>query len=218
MAAEPAGTTGHAPSSRPGDTSVATSRPTAGLPAQRPSGAVSRAPGDEPGDCCPADAGCGAATPREPLAAGPLGMRLLAFARVPEDAPPSDHELTYAIVAARHRGRLLLVRERNRGCWELPGGGIDPGETARQAAARELWEEADQRVAPAALRFEGFARTALPDHLTRYGALFSAEISDPVPFTPNEEISGITWWDGGDAPAGGPLQTVDVHLAELTAG
>ncbi|WP_338320278.1 NUDIX domain-containing protein [Streptomyces lonarensis] len=154
--------------------------------------------------------------PGEPLSTGPLGMRLLAFTRVAEAHPPSDHELTYAIVAARHEGRLLLVRERTRGCWELPGGGIDPGETARVAAARELWEEADQRVAPSALRFEGFARTALPDHLTRYGALFSAEITDPAPFTPNEEISGITWWDGGDAPAGGPLQTVDLYLAELT--
>ncbi|NJP68530.1 NUDIX domain-containing protein [Streptomyces sp. ventii] len=143
-------------------------------------------------------------------------MRLLAFATVPEDSPPSDHELTYAIVAAHHDGRLLLVRERTRGCWELPGGGIDPGETAREAAARELWEEADQWVEPSALRFEGFARTALPDHLTRYGALFSAEITDPAPFTPNEEISGISWWAGGDAPAGGPLQTVDVYLAGLT--
>ncbi|WP_170214961.1 NUDIX hydrolase [Streptomyces otsuchiensis] len=162
--------------------------------------------------------GAGSDTPADAeLASGPLGMRLLAFARVPEETPPSDHELTYAIVAVRHRGRLLLVRERHRQCWELPGGGIDPGETAREAAARELMEEAGQRVPPGELRFEGFARTALPSHLTRYGALFSADVAEPAEFTPNEEIIEIAWWNGSDPLTGAALQTVDVYLAGLTA-
>ncbi len=44
-------------------------------------------------------------------------------------------------------GRVLLLRRSqrvhdHRGKWNLPGGGIDPGETARDAAAREAFEEA----------------------------------------------------------------------------
>lgn len=41
-------------------------------------------------------------------------------------------------------GRILVVRRRNppaAGRWSLPGGRIEPGETARQAAAREVREE-----------------------------------------------------------------------------
>ena len=41
-------------------------------------------------------------------------------------------------------GRILVVRRRNppaAGRWSLPGGRIEPGEIARQAAAREVREE-----------------------------------------------------------------------------
>src|SRR5881227_3376430 len=41
-------------------------------------------------------------------------------------------------------GRLLLVRrahEPSRGLWSIPGGRIEPGETAAEAAAREVREE-----------------------------------------------------------------------------
>lgn len=42
------------------------------------------------------------------------------------------------------QGRVLLVRRANepsRGLWSLPGGRIEPGESARDAAAREVLEE-----------------------------------------------------------------------------
>ena len=41
-------------------------------------------------------------------------------------------------------GRLLLIlraHEPARGTWSLPGGRIEPGETAAQAAGREVREE-----------------------------------------------------------------------------
>jgi 8-oxo-dGTP pyrophosphatase MutT (NUDIX family) len=153
--------------------------------------------------------------PTTALATGPLGMRLLAFERLPEREPPTDHELTYVLVALRHDDRLLMVRERVRDCWELPGGGIDPGESPRQAAVRELLEETGHRLAPEELHFTGFARTVLPDRAIRYGALYAAETEAPAEFTPNDEIAATAWWNGTDPLPGGRLQTVDSYLAEL---
>ena len=44
--------------------------------------------------------------------------------------------------------------------WELPGGGIDPGETFRTAAVRELAEEAGIVVAPDQVGEPGWRRRA----------------------------------------------------------
>ncbi|MEV0992534.1 NUDIX domain-containing protein [Streptomyces sp. NPDC049949] len=48
-------------------------------------------------------------------------------------------------------GRVLLGQAHD-GRWELPGGKVDPGESFEQAAARELAEETDLRVAPGDIR------------------------------------------------------------------
>ncbi|TDC27590.1 NUDIX domain-containing protein [Streptomyces sp. 8K308] len=153
-----------------------------------------------------------------PLATGPLGVRLLAFDRLPEGSEFGDAPVGYCLVAVERGGRVLLVLDRGRGCWELPGGGIEPGETPRQAAARELWEEARVSIPPEELRFAGFALTAFANKPELRGAIFRAalaEAEEPAPFSPNEEISAITWWDGGEPPQGGQLQLVDTYLAEL---
>jgi ADP-ribose pyrophosphatase YjhB (NUDIX family) len=45
-------------------------------------------------------------------------------------------------------GRLLLVRQRDRGVWSTPGGLIEPDERPADAAVREAWEETGLRVRP----------------------------------------------------------------------
>ena len=58
------------------------------------------------------------------------------------DPPPPTAvvALAFAVVSDRD-GRVLLARRIDTGNWELPGGTIEPGETATAAAVREVGEE-----------------------------------------------------------------------------
>jgi 8-oxo-dGTP pyrophosphatase MutT (NUDIX family) len=45
------------------------------------------------------------------------------------------------VVVANDAGEILLIRRSDNGNWALPGGAIDLGESAAQAAVRETQEE-----------------------------------------------------------------------------
>ncbi|AXK33274.1 NUDIX hydrolase [Streptomyces armeniacus] len=163
-------------------------------------------------------------TGEQPLVSGPLGIELLSFHQEPEDARFDDAEVGFALVLLWRGDRVLMVYVDHRACWELPGGGIEPGERPRAAAVRELWEETGQRVPEAELRFVGFAKTYL-GRLRRvlYGAVFTAVSPEtaagpgagpePAPFVPNSEVSAVHWRrDREPMPDGGRVQTVDEYL------
>jgi 8-oxo-dGTP pyrophosphatase MutT (NUDIX family) len=60
-----------------------------------------------------------------------------------DPSAPQAHDLLPAAFAAVRNatGQVLLVRRIDDGNWELPGGRIEVGETARQAVLREVAEE-----------------------------------------------------------------------------
>lgn len=58
--------------------------------------------------------------------------------------------LVSAVAVIRDR-RVLMVTARGREVYYMPGGKIDPGETAAEAAAREAFEEVSLRLHPAKL-------------------------------------------------------------------
>ena len=53
----------------------------------------------------------------------------------------AEKELKFAVIGAQHAGKWIWCRHRDRDTWEMPGGHIEPGEAAMDAALRELKEE-----------------------------------------------------------------------------
>lgn len=141
---------------------------------------------------------------------GPCDERLRAIhaAPAPLPAPPR-----FALAIAQAGERVLLVRNRARGVWELPGGWIDPGETPLHCACREVAEESGQTLvdpAPCAgieLHVPG-PRGGEPG--TRLGVLFHGRIDTPLPFAPTAEIEAMGYWTPDALPAG--LAAIDAAL------
>lgn len=56
-------------------------------------------------------------------------------------ADVEPNELNYSVLIAQFNNQFILIRNRNRTTWELPGGRREDGETIAQSASRELYEE-----------------------------------------------------------------------------
>lgn len=149
--------------------------------------------------------------------ASPDGSALLTFERiVEEDLGTLDPAVpvTASLVVLWLQDRCLLVFNRFRKAWELPGGMIDPGETARQAAFRELLEESGQR--PGELEFVAAAKAQVaPDDRLEYLAIYEGSITVAAPFSANEEMSDLMWWRPDEVNA--DLLPIDAALAVMTA-
>ena len=60
------------------------------------------------------------------------------------DSEPLDYRAAVGIMLLNSRGEVFVARRCDiptMPAWQMPQGGIDPGETPRQAALRELKEE-----------------------------------------------------------------------------
>ena len=79
--------------------------------------------------------------------------------------------------------------------WEFPAGGIDSGETAREAAIRELYEETHQRNEQ--LEFRGLFKVEDAEGQIKYQAIFTCQQEELKLFkhTEIDEMTEIRLWD-----------------------
>ena len=125
------------------------------------------------------------------------GTVFLKFSPIPERELNTDtyKPLLGTIIAIRHSQDFLLVYHRTRKEWELPGGRIEEGESPRDCAVRELFEETGQSVECLAFKAILKLRDG-SDNRISFGALYSGSLAVPAPFRESEEISRIAFWDG----------------------
>ena len=134
-----------------------------------------------------------------------IAARCAAFARLPESEPaPALKRAAVAIALVEAGGPrsgtavLLTLRaaglRSHRGQWALPGGRCDEGETAVEAALRELREELGLELGP------GDVLGLLDDYPTRSGYLIT-----PV----------VVWAGAGAAISPNPDEVASVHRIAL---
>lgn len=143
------------------------------------------------------------------------GCSLVRFEVVDESAIESvepNLPLTASLIALWDNGECLMVFNRFRKVWELPGGTIDPGESPREAAVRELAEETGQVAENLVLA--GIAVSWWPpaNQFERL-AMFQGSVATRMPFVANDEMTSSCWWDPQTHLAS--LAPIDRALAEL---
>jgi ADP-ribose pyrophosphatase YjhB (NUDIX family) len=119
-------------------------------------------------------------------------------------------------------GRLLLVRRCDSGAWELPGGRVDVGETAVEAAVRETAEESGVRVEVTGLAglFTDpghVVRSAAGDVRQQFALIFRARAVGGVPRGDQRETSEAAWVPVTDIPGLPMERPVRLWIAQALA-
>jgi 8-oxo-dGTP diphosphatase len=102
-----------------------------------------------------------------------------------------------SLVVVLWNERVLLGFNVNREQWELPGGSLEPGESAQLAALRELAEETSIQASSVTL----VAKAELTSRggTTKYSAaLFVVVLGSDPELVASDELSSFLWWNPAD--------------------
>ena len=99
-------------------------------------------------------------------------------------------------------GCILVVRDKFRPAFMLPGGGIDEGESPEVAVVRELEEETTLTATTVKYLFTH-------DGKYNHHHVFSVEADGDVDITRDPLVVEYAWWDGG------PDVPVHPHVTEI---
>ena len=150
------------------------------------------------------------------LAQNKSGWTLLEYLKVSEEEIEKYNPVTGAFAVISVKGKYLIGFNRWRGQWEFPAGGIEQGETAREAAIRELLEETHQTGRD--LIFAGLFKVQDSRGHIKYQAVFKGELTELQPFIPakGDEMERIRLWDLEEDI--GYVDECDLKIVLMTAG
>ena len=129
------------------------------------------------------------------LAKNKSGWKLLEYVDIKEKDIEKYSNVTGAYAILKVGDKYVVGYNGWRKQWEFPAGGIDEGETAREAAIRELYEETHQRNEQ--LVFRGLFKVEDAKGNIKYQAIFTCQQDELIPFehTEFDEMNEIMLWD-----------------------
>ena len=129
-------------------------------------------------------------------------MADLQFGEIVEGRTYVDRPATFGVVV---RDGLLAVaaitiRAGEPPVFDLPGGGIDPGETELEAMVREFGEEAGLNIAPGAFLMRARQRYISPEGraVNNHGAFYAASVLTEDPALKIEDDHELVWMSPTD--------------------
>jgi len=129
------------------------------------------------------------------LAKNKSGWKLIEYIDIKEDNIEQYENVTGAYAILRIKNQYVVGYNDWRKQWEFPAGGIEEGETAREAAIRELYEETHQKNEH--LDFKGLFKVEDAKGIIKYQAIFVCYQEALLPFEHNDgdEMSELRLWD-----------------------
>jgi 8-oxo-dGTP diphosphatase len=117
-------------------------------------------------------------------------------------APPmATPRMAAGVLFRDSAGRVLLVKPSYKAGWDIPGGYVEPGESPKQAARREVLEELGIEVPIGRLLVVDWAPHPNEGDKVLFifdgGQLGERHLSSPTP----DEIEEIRFWEEGAFPA-----------------
>lgn len=143
-------------------------------------------------------------------------IEIIEYYDIQEDELYQNRNITptsaYAIIEVQ--GKFLIGYNSYREQWEFPAGKIESGETAMEAARRELYEETHQIVDELAFcgLFKIYDKTKKE---YRFRAVYRGEAESLTEFVSweNDEMLDIRLWDFGDPSI--YVDQIDTKMVEM---
>ena len=149
------------------------------------------------------------------LARNKSGRTLLEYIEIEENEINNYENVTGAFAILKVKNKYVVGYNSWRKQWEFPAGRIDIGETAREAAVRELYEETHQKNEN--LIFKGLFKVEDTKGNLKYQAIFVCEQDELTPFvySNGDEMLEIKLWDMKEDI--GYVDECDLKIAQMVS-